>query len=112
VGRGEHRSYCLLLAESPSEEARERLSVMERTSDGFELAQKDLEMRGPGEFLGTRQSGFPELPLLNLLDTRTLHEVRSVAEAILEADPELSDEAHRGLAQQVADFWQRKGELS
>ncbi len=112
VGRGEHRSYCLLLAESPSEEARERLSVMERTSDGFELAQKDLEMRGPGEFLGTRQSGFPELPLLNLLDTRTLHEVRSVAEAILEADPELSDEAHRGLAQQVADFWKRKGELS
>lgn len=112
VGRGEHRSYCLLLAESPSEEARERLSVMERMSDGFELAQKDLEMRGPGEFLGTRQSGFPELPLLDLLDTRTLHEVRSVAETILEADPELSDEAHRGLAQQVADFWKRKGELS
>ncbi len=112
VGRGEHRSYCLLLADSPSEEARRRLSVMEKTTDGFELAQIDLEMRGPGEFLGKRQSGFPEMPLLDLLDTRLLHEVRTVAEALLKEDPDLTAEAHRALAEQVADFWTRKGELS
>ncbi len=112
VGRGDHQSYCLLLADSPSEEARRRLSVMEQTSDGFRLAQIDLEMRGPGEFLGTRQSGLPEMPLLDLLDTRLLHEVREAAEALLAEDPDLSREAHRPLARQVADFWQRKGELS
>jgi ATP-dependent DNA helicase RecG len=112
VGRGEHQSYCILLAEDASEDAAERLRAVERTNDGFELAEKDLEMRGPGEFLGTRQSGFPEFPMATFTDTRLLHEVREVAARLLEQDPDLGREEHQGLRKQVADFWESSGDLS
>lgn len=107
VGRGAERSYCLLLSEDPSEEATERLVALESTTDGFVLAQKDLEMRGPGEFLGTRQSGWPDLPILLVLgDTRVLHEAREAALALLEEDPDLTKPDYQTLAQRVARFWQ------
>ncbi len=107
VGRGADRSYCLLLSEDPSEEAAERLKALEDTTDGFLLAQKDLEMRGPGEFLGTRQSGWPDLPILMALgDTRVLHEAREAAVALLEMDPELALPEHQALAQRVTRFWE------
>lgn len=112
VGRGAHQSYCLLLAESASEEANERLKAVEATTDGFVLAQKDLEMRGPGEFLGTQQSGFPELPMAALADTRLLHQVRAAAEALLQADPDLSQAENQSLAERVAEFWRGGGDLS
>jgi len=112
VGRGSHQSYCLLLAESASAAAAERLQALESTNDGFVLAEKDLEMRGPGEFLGTRQSGFPELPMAAFADTRLLHEVRELAEELLEADPDLTQEAHQALRAEVASFWQDSGDLS
>ncbi|MFP4393856.1 MAG: ATP-dependent DNA helicase RecG [Anaerolineales bacterium] len=105
VGRGAHQSYCLLLAESASDAANERLQAVESTTDGFVLAEKDLEMRGPGEFLGTRQSGFPELPLATWADTRLLHTVRQVAEQLLDDDPVLSQPEHRLLGQRVTRFW-------
>ncbi len=105
VGRGAHQSYCLLLAESASDAANERLQAVEATNDGFVLAEKDLDMRGPGEFLGTRQSGFPELPMATLADTRLLHTVRQVAERLLDEDPKLSQPEHRLLEQRVARFW-------
>ncbi|MGC9397779.1 MAG: ATP-dependent DNA helicase RecG [Anaerolineae bacterium] len=105
VGRGEHPSYCLLLARNHSENAVERLQAMESTTDGFVLAEKDLEMRGPGEFLGTRQSGLPTLPLAMQADTRLLHEARTAAERLLEADPELQAPAHHLLAERVARIW-------
>ncbi|MBN1876833.1 MAG: ATP-dependent DNA helicase RecG [Anaerolineae bacterium] len=112
VGRGDHQSYCLLLAENASEEVNERLQVMESTTDGFVLAEKDLEMRGPGEFLGTQQSGFPELPMASLADTRLLHKVREIAGQILHKDPDLSLPEHRELAQRVAEFWSTEVDLS
>jgi ATP-dependent DNA helicase RecG len=113
VGRGAHKSYCLLLADVTSGDAAERLKAMESTTDGFVLAQKDLEMRGPGEFLGTRQSGFPDLPLIaNLADTRLLHQVREVATQLLEEDRTLEKPEHARLAQQVERFWRTKGDLS
>jgi len=112
VGRGEHQSYCLLLAGNTSAESSERLKAVEATTDGFVLAQKDLEMRGPGEFLGTQQSGFPELPMATLADTRLLHEVRQVAQAILEKDPGLHSPEHELLALNVAEFWQTEGDAS
>jgi ATP-dependent DNA helicase RecG len=62
VGRGEHPSYCYLLADDPSAEAEERLSIMERTRDGFELAEADLQLRGPGDLFGTAQSGASQPP--------------------------------------------------
>ncbi len=113
VGRGEHQSYCLLLAESASEEANERLKALEATTDGFVLAEKDLEMRGPGEFLGTRQSGFPELPMAMQADTRLLHEVRETATQILEQDPDLAESEHRLIRRRVDGLWDTTdGDLS
>lgn len=112
VGRGEHQSYCLLLAESASDEATERLQAVAGSTDGFVLAQKDLEMRGPGEFLGTQQSGFPELPMASLADTRLLHQVRRVAEDLLESDPDLQQPEHHGLRERVVAFWHTGGDLS
>ncbi len=111
VGRGKYQSYCLLLSNSVSDEANERLKAIEATTDGFVLAQKDLEMRGPGEFLGTQQSGYPPLPMAAFADTRLLHQVRSVAESLLQADPDLSKPENQRLAQRVAEFW-HGGDLS
>jgi len=112
VGRGAHQSYCILLAKSRSSEAAERLSAMEATNDGFLLAEKDLQMRGPGEFLGTRQSGLPELRMISYVDTRMLHKVREVAREILDEDPDLSDPDHGQLAPRLAEFWTEAGDLS
>jgi len=112
VGRGRHKSYCLLLAGSASDEANARLSAVAATTDGFVLAQKDLEMRGPGEFLGTQQSGFPELPMASLADTRLLHQVRSVAERLLDEDPDLSRPENQALGERVTEFWRVGSDLS
>jgi ATP-dependent DNA helicase RecG len=112
VGRGEHDSYCLLVSESASEEAQERLRAVEATNDGFELAQKDLEMRGPGEFLGTRQSGFPDLKLASVTDLQLIKAAREAARRFFETDPELSNPDNRLLARRVAQFWQGEGETS
>ncbi len=109
VGRGAEKSYCLLLARTTSEDAMERLKAMEETNDGFVLAEKDLEMRGPGEFLGTRQSGLPELPLAMRADLRVLHEVRTAAAALLNSDPELTQSEHRYLRRRVAAIWDAEG---
>ncbi len=112
VGRGEHPSYCLLVADSSSPEVQERLQAVEETTDGFVLAQKDLEMRGPGDFLGTRQSGFPDLKLADMADVRIIEAAREAARRFFETDPELTDPDNRLLARQVTRFWEEKGELS
>jgi len=113
VGRGEHPSYCLLVAESASAEAEERLRAVESTTDGFVLAQKDLELRGPGEFLGTRQSGLPDLKMASIADLRLLERVREAAGRLLETDPALQKPEHRLLARRVADLWASgEGEVS
>jgi len=113
VGRSEHPSYCLLVAESASPEAEERLRAVESTTDGFVLAQKDLEMRGPGEFLGTRQSGMPDLKMASIADLRLLERVREAAQRLLEEDPDLSRPEHRLLAHRVAEMWASgEGEVS
>ena len=112
VGRGADQSYCLLLAEEPSFEAQERLRLLEQTNDGFRLAQADLEMRGPGEFFGTMQSGLPDLRVASLLDTRLIELARSEAESILTNDPNLSKPEHAALSQTVARLFERvSGEL-
>ena len=96
VGRGEHQSYCILIAYYPvSEEARTRLSTMARTNDGFEIAEVDLELRGPGEFFGTRQSGMPELRIADVLrDQKLLIQARKEAFALVEEDPHLELPEH------------------
>jgi len=90
IGRGEHKSYCILLSEEKSPETAAKLAVLEKTSDGFEVAEADWEMRGPGDLLGTAQSGLPALKLGNLkTDARIMRQARAAATAILDTDPKL-----------------------
>ena len=98
VGRGTEKSYCLLLSDQPSEEARERLELMTRTLDGFELAEEDLRLRGPGEFFGTRQSGLPDLRMARLSDTAILEMARAEAEQTMSRDPYLESPENGNLA--------------
>ena len=108
VGRGEHRSYCFLLSsETQSTAAKERLAALERTHDGFELAEIDLELRGPGDFFGTRQSGLPSLRMAQFSDRALLESARELAARIAAEDPELKAPKHSALAGQVARFLSR-----
>jgi len=112
VGRGQHQSYCILLTESPSAEAEERLKILETTKDGFELAEKDLMLRGPGEFFGTRQSGLPDLKMARLSDAVILELARKEAIELFHADPYLKQPEHRLLAREVGRLWETEGEAS
>jgi ATP-dependent DNA helicase RecG len=112
VGRGEKQSYCLLLAEKPSPVGSERLQAIEKIQDGFVLAEKDLELRGPGEFFGTRQSGLPDLRMAKLSDTPLLELARNEAIALFKRDSGLSMPEHRLLAMELSRVWQTEGELS
>ena len=111
VGRGEHQSYCLLLPSETGADigvaAKERLSALERTHDGFELAEIDLELRGPGDFFGTRQSGLPALRMARFSDRGLLESARDLAARIAAEDPQLSSSRHAALAAQVARFTSR-----
>jgi len=90
IGRGEHKSYCILFCEEKSSETMAKLTVLEKTSDGFEVAEADWDMRGPGDLLGTSQSGLPALKLGNLkTDAHVMRQAREAATAILRADPTL-----------------------
>lgn len=113
VGRSHHQAYCLLMADFPmSEEAKQRLQTLKEHDDGFMIAERDLEIRGPGEFLGTRQSGLPELRVAHLIrDQRVLAEARREAFALVAEDPHLSRPEHEGLRQALMNRWQQKFEL-
>jgi ATP-dependent DNA helicase RecG len=103
VGRGSHKSYCILLmGHAVSEEARARTQMMQETTDGFKIAEFDLEMRGPGEFLGTRQSGLPGFQMANLVrDFKILEEARKAAFEILQKDPQLKDKMNQSLREEL-----------
>jgi ATP-dependent DNA helicase RecG len=102
VGRGAEQSYCILLSEAPSLDGQERLRVIEETTDGFRLAEEDLRIRGPGEFLGTRQSGVPDLKVANIGDAAMVQEAREAAFDLVERDPALVSPEHRVLAERLA----------
>ncbi len=114
VGRGEHRSLCFLLASyAQGDQARERLRVMEDTNDGFRIAEKDLELRGPGEFLGTRQSGLPDFRAANLVrDGDLLRDAQADAAAWLAADPGLASPASQPLRVVLEARWAGRLELA
>ncbi len=106
VGRGGGQAYCILIPESRDAVENERLRVMTETEDGFVLAERDLEQRGPGEFLGTRQSGFGNLRMANLSDVRLIEKARRFARQLFEQDPDLQAPEHALLAQALTHFWQ------
>ena len=114
VGRGSARSRCILLTPGKlSEDGERRLRVMESTSDGFRIAEADLEIRGPGDFLGIRQSGMPDFRVANILrDGSILEQARQAAFGLLEQDPDLSAADHAPLREELLRRWGQRLELA
>lgn len=113
VGRGAAESWCFLVSDNASESVQKRLRFLCSTSDGFAVAQYDLETRGPGDFFGSRQHGLPTLQVADLMnDTRTLHAAQSEAAALLAADPLLERPEHALLAHQVEQMFDQAGAMN
>ena len=107
VGRGDHQSYCLLLSDTTDPGQNPRLEAIKNIYDGFKLAEADLELRGPGEFFGTRQSGMPDLHVANLSDLAVLSLARESADRIVREDPDLLLPEHQALRAKLESFWER-----
>ena len=113
VGRGAAESWCFLVSDNASESVQKRLRFLCSTSDGFAVAQYDLETRGPGDFFGSRQHGLPTLQVADLMnDTRTLHAAQSEAAALLAEDPLLERPEHALLAHQVEQMFDQAGAMN
>lgn len=113
VGRGAAESWCFLVSDNASESVQKRLKFLCSTSDGFAVAQYDLETRGPGDFFGSRQHGLPTLQIADLMnDTRTLHAAQSEAVALLAEDPLLERPEHALLARQVEHMFDKAGAMN
>ena len=109
VGRGEQQSYCLLLADNPSQIARQRLDIIEKVQDGFQLAEEDLKLRGPGEFFGTRQSGIPDLRMAKISDIPLLEMARREAGGLFQKDPGFKSAEHKPLLKELSLVWSEAG---
>jgi len=95
VGRGSQQSYCLLVAENEDATENERLKAMVETNDGFRLAEIDMNQRGPGDFIGTRQSGYKEIRFSTIMNVKLIDKARTLAREVIEKDPSfINDESH------------------
>jgi ATP-dependent DNA helicase RecG len=113
VGRGAEQSYCILIPDGADAAENERLKALTETNDGFKLAEIDLQQRGPGQFMGFAQAGYGDLQLASLSDGRLIDKARRQAEALLAADPELSQPQHHALAAALKQYVRDgKGDLS
>jgi len=114
VGRGSDQSYCLLIPTHEDKTENERLQAMAESNDGFFLAEKDLNLRGPGEFLGTRQSGYASgLRMASITDVKLIEKARAQAQAVFDKDADLSQPQHALLAEALGRFWgEGKGDMS
>jgi ATP-dependent DNA helicase RecG len=114
VGRGSDQSYCLLIPTHEDKSENERLQAMAESNDGFFLAEKDLNLRGPGEFLGTRQAGFASgLRMASITDVKLIEKARVQAQAVFEKDADLSQPEHKLLTETLGRFWgEGKGDVS
>jgi ATP-dependent DNA helicase RecG len=105
VGRGVHKSYCILVSDSKNKVTQKRLKIMEESTDGFVIAETDLKLRGPGEFFGTRQHGLPEMKIANLYtDAKVLKEVQYCVKNILHQDPLLKKSDYRELVKEIQEL--------
>ncbi len=112
IGRSKHDSYCILISEPTTDSSSERLSAMTQTADGFEIAERDLDIRGPGEFFGTRQSGLPEIRFGNIVkDFDIMEEARKEAFDLVKEDPDLKDENHAGIKENIKERFRGKIEI-
>lgn len=106
VGRGQHKSTCVLMSDPKTDESRSRISIMTKTQNGFEIAEHDLQLRGPGEFYGTRQSGMPDFRLANIIrDVDIIQQARDVAFDLVRQDPFLEQPEHQALKRGLMRFW-------
>ena len=113
VGRGTAQSYCLLIPEKDDALENERLAAMAETNDGFVLAERDLDQRGPGDFLGTRQAGYSELRMASLTDIHLIEKARTQAQAVFAVDPGLQSAEYNPLLQMLNRFWHEgQGDIS
>jgi ATP-dependent DNA helicase RecG len=113
VGRGAEKSYCLLIPEDDANTENERLKVMSETNDGFVLAESDLNQRGPGQFLGSRQSGFSKFQLASMTNIRLIEKARREARKLISEDPNLEREDHKFLAHTLNLLWENgQGDIS
>jgi ATP-dependent DNA helicase RecG len=114
VGRGQDKAYCLLIPETPDAGENERLVAMTETNNGFILADRDLEQRGPGSFLGTRQSGYQaELQLADITDLELIENARRQAHMVIDKDPDLVKPEHQQLSLALTRFWgEGRGDIS
>jgi ATP-dependent DNA helicase RecG len=111
VGRGSHKSYCVLLSDSKSEDARARLKAMCSTNDGFKISEEDLRLRGPGDFFGSRQHGLPETHIASLgSDISVLKTAQEAAQEVLAGDPELSKPENARLLERIDTLFEIHGE--
>ena len=102
VGRGRHKSWCILVSDNKGEEVKARLSIMSKTNNGFEISEEDLRLRGPGDFFGSRQHGLPEMHVADLgADTQIMKTAQDEAKALLGADPQLSLPEHAALRERI-----------
>ena len=112
VGRGSAKAYCVLLSTTKNEETRQRLKALCATNDGFKIAEKDLELRGPGDFFGSRQHGLPQFRVADLAgDTRVLYEAKAAAEALISDDPELDRPEHRHIRDKVRRLFEENPDI-
>ena len=112
VGRGKHQSYCVLVTSTRNPDSRARLKVLTRTTDGFQIAEEDLKLRGPGDFFGQRQHGLPQLRIADLAgDMRVLKEAQLAAQELLERDPGLKRPEHAPLLKQVHRLFEQHGDM-
>ncbi len=108
IGRGTAESTCVLLSDAQNDEAKERFDIMCKTTDGFEIAKKDLELRGPGDFFGSRQHGLPDMRVANLMtDTRILYEAQKSAKEIIDGTVKISDDERKALQTEVDKLFRR-----
>ena len=111
VGRGCAKSFCILVSDSESEESRKRLNILCKTNDGFQIAEEDLRLRGPGDFFGSRQHGLPEMHVADLgADTEVLKNAKEDADKVFEEDPDLSLPEHLLLKERVSEMLQSAAE--